>query len=262
MSPSSTLHKLLRATRHSVTAVTLRLAALNDAASLEAVVNAAIARRLIVLRLHDCQLGPAALPLLTKLVSQCTSLRGLELAGSHEKLLDGPSVAAFCIALRKSTLLSLSLRRVCLWSQQWALGGDGGAQSLMAALTGHPTLCEISLASNRPGGVQQAQQAVGDALGALVAAESALVSLDVSRSGLGNAALRPLFAALASNRQLTRLHCRFNAASVDFSRSILPAVRANTSLRELSLGSFVFSHALAECEAMVQERGNLSLYEG
>jgi hypothetical protein len=84
------------------------------------------------------------------------------------------------------------------------------------------------------GYVATTQSALGATLGRLVAAESHLKRLDLRYCRLGDAALRPLFEAVAGNRMLRML----NYADRDISREcardiILPAVRANASLREL-----------------------------
>lgn len=71
------------------------------------------------------------------------------------------------------------------------------------------------------------------ALGALVAADSALEELSVN-SYLGDAGLGPLVAALRHNSRLTTLNLSRNYMSAEFGRDVLlPAVRDNRSLRVL-----------------------------
>jgi Ran GTPase-activating protein (RanGAP) involved in mRNA processing and transport len=80
----------------------------------------------------------------------------------------------------------------------------------------------------------EAQLAVGEALGRLVAAESALTSLNLNTCRLGDAGVGPLFTALAHNTTLHTLDLSYNSISRECAREmVLPAVRANTSLREL-----------------------------
>ncbi len=60
----------------------------------------------------------------------------------------------------------------------------------------------------------------------------ALTELDVRSCELGDEGLRPLFDALPANTHLTSLDCRSNTLTEGFARDVLlPAVRANTSLR-------------------------------
>ncbi len=66
----------------------------------------------------------------------------------------------------------------------------------------------------------------------MVSRSSALDALDVSASRLGDAGLRPLLEALPHNTCLQTLSIYRNNASAAFARDVLlPAVRANTSLR-------------------------------
>jgi hypothetical protein len=82
----------------------------------------------------------------------------------------------------------------------------------------------------------EAEQAdLGALLGALLRAEdAALRTLDVRNCSLGDAGLRALAAALAANTTLTALDCAENGVSGACARdALLPAARANESLREL-----------------------------
>ena len=90
-------------------------------------------------------------------------------------------------------------------------------------------------------------------LAALVAAPSALCELDIRYSDLGDG-MRPLFAALAASTTLRRLDCSRNDISAECAREhILPAVRANASMRELSFGQGDIQE-LVEAEAIVAAR--------
>jgi hypothetical protein len=94
-------------------------------------------------------------------------------------------------------------------------------------------------------------------LGALLAANApALTELDVSWCDLGDEGLRPLFDALPpANTHLRALDCGRNWTSEAFARErLLPAVRANSSLRELK--TELYSDAAREAEALVQCRAD------
>jgi hypothetical protein len=108
------------------------------------------------------------------------------------------------------------------------------AAELLGALTGHASLCVLGLRENVVEGADQA--AVGAALGRLVAANArALTELDVSECDLGDDGLRALFEALPANTYLRKLNCSENEMSDAFGRDVLlPAVRGNTSLRQLN----------------------------
>jgi hypothetical protein len=95
------------------------------------------------------------------------------------------------------------------------------------------------------------------ALGALVAANApALTELDVSWNGLSDAALRPLFEALPFNTHLRTLSVVYNGTSDAFARDVLlPAVRANTSLRKLRALEYERFGGLTEAVVLVAARG-------
>jgi hypothetical protein len=103
------------------------------------------------------------------------------------------------------------------------------AGTIMRAVTGHPHLKILGLAQNN----SPDPFAAGAALAALVAANApALENVDVASSALGNAGLGPLFDALRGNTHLRVLECSNTSMSEAFARYVLlPAVRANTSLR-------------------------------
>jgi hypothetical protein len=101
----------------------------------------------------------------------------------------------------------------------------------------------------------------GTALGALVAANApALHELDVACCFLGNAAMQPLMDALPLNTHLRKLSCGDNGMTEEFIREqLLPALRANTSLLELSAendsaGEEDTRAVAREAEALVRQR--------
>jgi hypothetical protein len=143
-------------------------------------------------------------------------------------LFTGEHLAAFCLALRSCKLNSLNLGATHLFESL------PGGLAVIDALVGHPTLQTLLLYWNEAS--QQNRGAVGEALGRLVAANSALQSLDVDYCRLGDDALRPLFAAVAQSTRLRELTCTGNDISQRVRpRVVLPAVRSNASLRSLKL---------------------------
>jgi hypothetical protein len=226
----------------------LRNVPFDTAAALDAVVDAALLRQLTSVTLQLCILVFASAPALVRLVGG-GALAELDILGANT-LLDAPAALALGNALRaSSTLTAVTLRVAGLWHNIAA------ATALLGALTGHPCLRSLNISHNHvdPAGQDEA----GAALGALVAANApALTALDVSACVLRDAGLRPLFHALPANTHLRTLNCGHNALSDAFLReTLLPAVRANSSLRELKiLGQN--SKAAREAEALVQRRAD------
>jgi hypothetical protein len=221
----------------SLTRLDLVRVQLDSLPALNAVVDLAISQ-LQFLQLWYCRLSPASLPALTRLLESGSGSAGGSLTElvfiGGEPLLEGAGVPAFCAALRASRLVKLWLRQMRLFDSL----EDGLA--VVAACTGHPTLRELNLSYNRVNAV--AAPAVGAALAALVAAESALQTLNVAHCNLGDDAARPLFAAVAGSTRLRTLHCRDNDISANCAReAVLPAIQANTSLRKLD-----FAHDIPE----------------
>jgi hypothetical protein len=143
-------------------------------------------------------------------------------------LLDAPAAAALAAALRdNATITSLMLNDVGVFDDAAA-----GA-ALVGVLTGHVSVQTLSLTCNHVADADCA--AAGALVGALVAADApALTQLDVSWCNLGDDGLLALFEALPRNTHLRTLNCSQNGMSEPFLRDVLlPAVRANTSLRQL-----------------------------
>jgi hypothetical protein len=199
---------------------------LDTPAVLDAFIDAALTRGLSHFIVKRCSLSPASVPALVRLLHS-TTLACLTVAMNRQQLLDAAAAALLADALRANTTLhELWLDGVFFWS-------DAGA-AVVTALIAHPSLQQLHLTNNH---VQvDDAAAVGAALGALIAANApALRVLSVSWCQLGDAGLAPLMNALPRNTHLCKLHCKDNAMSDAFARDcILPAVRANTSLRVLS----------------------------
>jgi hypothetical protein len=220
---------------------------LRTPAALNAVVDAAISRRWTSVTLNRCVLSPASAPALARLVGGAP-LEQLGLSFDDD-LLDAPAVGVLGAALRGcATLTKLKLQSAALWDDPAA------AAALLAMLTGHASLQTLKLRNNRVAAAHQAT--AGAAIAALVAANvPALTSLDISFCDLRDAGLGPLFDALPANTHLRTLDCDFNWLSDAFVRdAMLPAVRANSSLRELQTG--LQSDAALEAEALVQRRAD------
>jgi hypothetical protein len=204
--------------------------ALPTPAALEAMVDAALTRRLAALQFACCRLTAASAPALARLLSG-RGITELLVWGGGAALLDAHAAALLADALRaNATLTSLQLAEVQLWNDMAA------ANTLLGALTAHPSLRTLSLFDN---GVQEADcPAVGTALGALLAANSpALTELDVEMCWLRDAGMAPLFEALPANTHLRTLNCLGNGITDALARVVLlPAVRANASLRVLRMG--------------------------
>jgi hypothetical protein len=130
----------------------------------------------------------------------------------------------------------------------------------LAALVGHQTLRELSLVRNFVGNTD-ARRAAGEQLALLIAHNRAIQKLDSSGSNLAEAGLAPIFEVLPRSSTLKELHFHGEEISREFARDvILPAVRANSSLRELSFHSYDEGHdeellpELVEAQAIVAAR--------
>ena len=193
---------------------------------LDAVVTATLASRLTTLVLNACDLGPIAAPALPRLLSG-TSLTNLHIAyDDRTQLLDENAAVLLASALRtNSTLTSLAFTAADLWCSPSA-----GA-AIFASLVAHPSLRSFIWRENYR---CEHDALAGLALHALLAANApALRRLEVlvmlDEDGLG-----PLLDALPRN---THVRC-LDFWTLHISRSfacdrLLPAVRANTSLRRI-----------------------------
>jgi hypothetical protein len=230
----------------SLLSLSLSFVPLDSVPTLGAVVDLAISQ-LQSLSLSACGLSPASLPALTRMLMTSNALLSLHLSISRLPLLTGADVPAFCAALRSSRLVELSLNSMHLWESL----EDGLA--VFAACAKHPTLRKLRLTFNQTD-EGPAPSAVGAALAMLIVDDSVLESLDVSYCYLGDAAIRILFAAVAGSTRLCKLSCSDNNIDVECAReSILPAVQANTSLRELYFGDPNIPE-LEQAEALVHAR--------
>jgi hypothetical protein len=216
-------------------------------AVLDSFLDAALARRLAVLSLMSCGFTATSAPALARLLAG-SALTHLHVSGGrHEVLLDAPAAALLAGALRaNSTLLELDVAYGNLVEDVPA------AVTLLGALVAHPSLRTLMIGWNEAYDGEGAP--IGAALGALVAANApALTELCVMRCNLGDAGLAPLFEALPRNTHLRSLSYSQNGITEACATDVLlPTVRANGSLRELSGG-----HdwpAVDEAEEIVKRR--------
>jgi serine/threonine protein kinase len=150
-------------------------------------------------------------------------------------------------AAASPALTSLSLRGVGLFAS------PACAAALLGALARSASLQRLDLSGNPCNDCE----AVGAALGALLAGANrapSLTWLAVSACGLRDAGLRPLAAALARNARLRELRLQGNHITSAFlERELLPAVRANRTLRVLRVEAA--AEAARRAEELVWRRG-------
>jgi hypothetical protein len=211
-----------------LTELALENVPLNTAASLDAMVDAALARRLLAVELWDCQLSPASAPAYVRLLGG--GLARLALVNMEQ--LDVPAALLLSNALRVSaTLTSFQLSAADLWCDPAA------AVLLLGALVSHPTLHKVDVSYNNTPSTPALQAIVCALLAALVAANApALHTLDISHCRLSDARMSLLVDALPQNNYLRTLACAGNDMTEGFVHDRLrPAVQANASLRKLIL---------------------------
>jgi hypothetical protein len=218
-------------------------------AVLGALVDAALARRLRELTLQSCT-PPAAAPLARLLAGG--SLAVFEIcrtraAGTPLFDVDGAALVADALCVN-TALTKLKLHQANLCDDLRV------AELLLGALVGHPSLRELW--TNGEGTPADNLSAFGALLGALVAADApALQILVCSCNALGDAGMAPIVEALALNCHLRKLDLRDNGMSEEFARErLLPAVLANTSLRELLCAGQDKWPAAVEAEELVRLR--------
>jgi hypothetical protein len=230
------------------------LAPLDDPEVFGAFVDAALSLPLLrAVTLQRCHLSPASAPALARLLGSSTLLSlVIDHIGSALLLFDAPAAWLLGDALlANTTLTALVLHGTRMWRDHAA------AAALLGALTGHASVRRLALVGEWRLSEEERLHA-GALLGALVAADApALTALDVLDNYLSDDGLRPLFEALPGNSHLRTLHCSHTDMSDAFSPDVLlPAVRANTSLRSLLVCGQVERQldAAREAEALVARR--------
>jgi hypothetical protein len=224
-------------------------------AVVDALVDAALARRLTAVQFVHCSLCAAAAPALARLLgsSALTELLVWGAGRADDPLVDAHAAAALANALRaNATLTSLQLGAADMWRDAAA------ANTLLGALTAHPSLRTLSLRDNSTVHLDEADHAaVSTSLASLLAANSpALTALDLNRCNLGDAGMAPLLDALRVNTHLRSLTCNDSRITAEFAADVLlPAVRANVSLRVLDVSNRMGTHASErQAEVLVSRR--------
>ncbi len=236
-----------------------------DPALMGALVDAAVERQLRVLTLDYCTPPNAAL--LVRLLTE-GSLVGLEFYPSLEwealqMFEDVAGAALVADALRVNTKLT------DLVLVEAGLSDMRVAELLLGALVGHPSLCELHIRNeyilnfndryyNEDEHAMGMAADFGAVLAALISADApALHVFGCFNNSLSDAGLTPIVEALAGNRHLRELDLRGNGMSEEFAREfLLPAVRANTSLRKLKCANHDSNPpAAAKAERLVRRRG-------
>ena len=251
--PTEDLYELARefaATEQPVSKLAFENVQLNAPGVLDAFVDAALARRVTFVELLLCVLHPVQAPdALVRLV-RGGSLSALTVT-SDELELDVHGASALGSAVCESgTLCSLTLCGARLFPNAMA------AAALINCLVAHPSLRELDLDSPWMEDDDE-RRCMGAALFSLVASNSpSLESFSFEHSRWGDAPPVSLCEALRRNTHLRYLFLDDNDLREAFVRdSLLPAVRANTSLRVLTLG--LDYNAAREAEALVAARRGL-----
>ena len=197
----------------------------NSPAALDAVTAAVLTCRLHHLKLRRCNLSPASVPALARMIRN-GALAHIHIDNNGEQLFDAPSAMQLADAVAANhTLTHFILEAVRFWDNASA------AAAVVRALTGHPSVRELALDYNDAPDAA----AAGAALATLVATNApAMLELGLHDSHFGDEGLGLLMDALPHNTHLRKLDCSNNEMSDEFARHrFLQAVQANTSLREL-----------------------------
>ena len=229
------------ATRTGIVAIALTGVNLAGGAALEELARAMIAAGVVLPTFVQCGLTPLALPALTLLLRSNVSLGFIidnhgegegEGEGEGVPLFTGPDLPAFCDALRSNTKLNQIMLDNCyLWADPAAAG------MVLAALAARSTLFTLTLHHDRVGETQAQQFTAGTQLTQLITV-GWLNDLLLKQCSLGEVGLAPIFAALSVATRLERLDLTGEEMSSAFARdAVLPAVRANTSLRYLAFSN-------------------------
>jgi hypothetical protein len=236
----------------TLSSLTLYSSDLHPLAVMNAVVDGVLARRLPELELLGCS-PPAAAPLARLLgANVLTSLSFLSSSFHMPQAppFDAAGALLLAEALRSSTALTnLSLIRLGMCRDMDA------ALTVLRAVVGHPSLRSFKL-----WGEGEADRSVlGTALSALIAANApALEELNFASSELGVLGLTPIVEALPLNHHLLKLHIPYHNMDEAFAAEVLlPAVRANTSLRVLYCTGMNAPGPAKEAEELVERRRSL-----
>jgi hypothetical protein len=213
-----------------------------------ALVDAVLARRPHELVLEACT-PPAAAPL-ARLLATGSLTSFMLCQQSSEEVMQPPAfdtagAALVADALRvNTTLTKLDLCNAGLCRDLRVAG------ALLSALVGHPSLRELDIADYIGG-------TFGPALAELIAADTpALQSVMCHCDIMGDHGWAPIVEALPLNHHLRKLYVwsHYSMSDVFARERLLPAVRANTSLKSLRC-VFPPTGPAAEAEELVRRRG-------
>jgi len=210
----------------------------DEAAVLERVVDVVLKRQLTHLTLMGTNLYSCSAPQLTRLLQDSVALRSLTLEGAEAHmegcLFDSTSRPLFASALRTNTTL-----------KELTLSNMNKCRRLMpalcAALAGHPSIESLCFWKVYFG-VKQGKvnlSTLDKSMAVLLSGNSpALARLHVNFEigGMAPLQLPRMFSALAGNTHLRALKLGLLDSNAAYIRgSVVPALQANTGLRELSL---------------------------
>jgi hypothetical protein len=207
---------------------------------MDVIADAVLARGVTKLTLHACVPTPSAAPALARLLSSDTMTElTLDIRDTYYfdvsgvRMLTRASAELLASALRaNSTLQHLALRKMLLFDDADA------AVALLRGLVGHASLRRLDLSCNTTDHADAAT--IGAALGEIVGANApALHELSLDDCHLRARALGPLMAALVRNTNLRVLSLAEHDMSLVFvNQHVVPALRANTTLRDFNLGEW------------------------
>ena len=209
----------------------------------DALVEAALVRRIRSLELVGCNLRPTSAPALARLING-GALEVLNLIDRAQLFFDLPGAQLLGEALQSNTVLT-ELRLTI--SDLWRVPGAGTA--VLKGLVGHPSLRTLALSNFTS---DASSLAAGAALAALLDSNAtALENLMVSSTTFGDDGLALMFMALKHNTHLHVLSCGGCGASETFvSDTLLPAIKVNRGLYVLNLTGLDWPCA-REAEAFV-----------
>jgi hypothetical protein len=233
------------AAHESLTGLRLKNAPLREAAALDALVDAVVARQLAHLALSECDFLWTWAPALARAISD-GALIALDVEhSSHGFTLPDADAAVVAVALRgNTTLTSFSMSGL-----HFVTNNLEASTTLVRGLVAHRSVRSVSLGLHQNGNFET----LSDALGALVRADSALEELLLFNTSLSDMWLGTVVDALPAN---TRLHtlgiCSLRMSAAFAREQLLPAIQTNTSLRLLTIQP-PFAPADA-AEALVRSR--------
>ena len=262
--PLASVLETVAATHTSLSDLVLNRAPL-DEDSLASVLILVVRKRLAALSLMHCGLGEESIqPLAQLLTAKDCALRKLFLVGEPTPLpmLVGPHLPTLCAALSSCRLTELGLLQIGTFTPGFAL---------LRALIGHPTLATLDISYSpgwifEPGTadpmptktVRARRKELAGLLVELVTSEtSPLTTLGCAACCLYDDGATPLFEALARpDARLRALNAGMNVLGQRcFQRRILPALRANASLRELEVEEEGEFPELKQAKELVAARG-------